>query len=170
MEEINNRFDQLIQTFFGNTSGATAGNAWSRFAPPIDVEETDNAYVVEIDLPNVNPEDVTIEMRGEELRVTGRFQERERTGVVRRQSRPTGDFEYLVDLPSDIDPNRVDATYDSGVLTLTVGKAQDNQPRRIEIREMRGQQQARQIRQGNEATGQGQPVQQQSGRDAAQST
>jgi HSP20 family protein len=168
MEEINNRFDQLIQTFFENTSGATAASAWSRLAPPIDVEETDNAYVVEIDLPNVSPEDVTIEMRGEELRVAGRFQQRERTGVVRRQSRPTGDFEYLVDLPSDIDPSRVEATYDSGVVTVTVGKAQDAQPRRIEIREVRGHQQARQIAQGDEATGDKQRAQQQRGRGDAQ--
>jgi hypothetical protein len=47
-----------------------------------------------------------------------------------------------VDLPSDIDPNRVEATYDNGVLTVTVGKARDAQPRRIEISGTQGRQQA----------------------------
>jgi hypothetical protein len=59
---------------------------------------------------------------------------------VRRQNRPIGDFEYVVDLPSDIDPNRVEATYGNGVLRITVGKTQEAQPRRIEIRASGGQQ------------------------------
>jgi HSP20 family protein len=140
MEEINSRFNQLVRTFFGDTSGAAGAAAWSPLAPPVDVEETDSAYVVDVDLPNVNPDDVTIEMRGEELRISGKYQQREHAGVVRRQNRPVGDFEYVVDLPSDIDPNQVGAMYDTGVLTITVGKAQEAQPRRIEIRKSQGQQ------------------------------
>jgi HSP20 family protein len=139
MEEINNRFGQLIQSFFGDTGG---GTAWAPLAAPVDIEETDDAYIVDIDLPNVNPQDVTVEMRGDELRVTGEYREREREGVVRRHNRPAGEFEYVVDLPSDIDPNRVEAAYDSGVLMVTVGKARDAQPRRIEVRGSRGQQES----------------------------
>jgi HSP20 family protein len=141
--DINNRFDQLIRSFFGDGPGLTAAGDLSPLAAPVDVEETDNAYTVDIDLPNVNPEEVTIEMRGEELRVSGQFQQQERSGVVRRQNRPQGEFEYVIDLPSDIDPNRVDATYDRGVLTITVAKAQDAHPRRIEIRSAQGQQSGR---------------------------
>ena len=130
MEDINRRYGDLIQTFFSDPIGLIG----TAVTPPVDIEETDDAYVVDVDLPSVRPEDVNIEMRGEELRVSGQVQQRERTGVVRRQNRPTGEFEYLVDLPSDIDPNRVDAMYRNGVLTVTVGKAQNAQPRRIEIR------------------------------------
>jgi HSP20 family protein len=140
MDDINDRFGQLVQSVFGITPGLAAPAAWSALAVPVDVEETDDAYVVDVDLPNVNPEDVNIEMRGEELRISGQFQQHERSGVLRRQNRPTGDFEYVVDLPSDIDPNRVEATYDNGVLTVTVGKAQDAQPRRIEISGSQGRQ------------------------------
>jgi HSP20 family molecular chaperone IbpA len=118
----------------------------SPLAPPVDIEETDDAYIVDIDLPNVNPEDVTLEMRGEELRISGEHPQRDRSGVVRRQNRPMGDFEYVVDLPSDIDPNRVEATYENGVLRITVGKTQEAQPRRIEIRASGGQQRIGQAR------------------------
>jgi HSP20 family protein len=163
MDEINNRFSQLIQTFFGDTSGVTGGSSWSPLAPPVDIEETDDAYVVDIDLPNVNPEDVTIEMRGEELRILGRFQQRERTGIVRRQNRPAGEFEYTVDLPSDIDANRVEATYDGGVLRVTVDKAPDAHPRRIEIRGAREQ---RELGQGDQP----QAGQRDDQREAAQAT
>jgi HSP20 family protein len=162
MEDINNRFNQLIQTFFGDMPGLTRLGGWSAIAP-IDVEETDDAYIVDINVPNMNPEETAIEMRGEELRVAGRFQERKRTGVVRRQNRPEGDFEYLVDLPSDIDPDRVEATYENGVLTVTVGKKRDAQPRRIEIRAGQDGQQSGQGN-GQQAAGRGQ----RNGRDTAQ--
>jgi HSP20 family protein len=127
IQQTDDRLSQLIRTLFGEMG------TWSPTVMPVDIEETDDAYLVDVDLPNVNPGEVTLEMRGEELRIAGRFQQRERTGVVRRQNRPEGDFEYLVDLPGDIDPDQVDATYDSGVLTIKVGKARETQPRRIEI-------------------------------------
>jgi HSP20 family protein len=137
MEDINTRFGQLIQSFFQDSSGPSTATGWSTL-PAVDIEETDDAYVVDVDMPNVNPDDVTLEMRGEELHIAGTTHQRERTGVMRRQNRPTGAFEWLVDLPSDIDPNRVEATYDSGVLTVRVGKTRGAQPRRIAIRTERG--------------------------------
>jgi HSP20 family protein len=133
MEDINTRFGQLIQSFFQDPSGMSTAGAWSTL-PAVDIEETDDAYVVDVDVPNVSPDDVTLEMRGEELHISGTTHQRERTGVMRRQNRPTGAFEWVVDLPGDIDPSRVEATYDSGVLTIRVGKTRGAQPRRIEIR------------------------------------
>jgi HSP20 family protein len=141
MEEINNRFSQLIRSFFGDGQSMTRMGGWSAMTLPVDVEETDDAYVVDIDLPNVDPHNVTIEMRGEELRISGEFEQPERAGVMRQQNRRSGQFEYLIDLPSDVDPNRVDATYHNGVLTVTAGKAQGSQTRRIEIHEPQEQQQ-----------------------------
>ena len=147
MEEINNRFNQMIRSFLGDTAGMARAGSWSTMAMPVDIEETDDAYIVDMDLPNVNPHDVSIEMRGEELRISGEFQQPERGGVVRQQNRRTGEFEFMVDLPSDIDPNMVDATYHNGVLTVKAGKAKDSQPRRIEIREVQERQQLGQNRQ-----------------------
>src|SRR5256885_1357240 len=85
MEDINRRYGDLIQTFFSDPIGLIG----TAVTPPVDIEETDDAYVVDVDLPSVRPEDVNIEMRGEELRISGQVQQRERTGVVRRQNRPT---------------------------------------------------------------------------------
>lgn len=158
VEELNTRFGQLIQSLIGGDAGIGAAAGWS---PPVDVEETEDAYVVDVDLPNVNPEDVSLEMRGEELRISGAFEERGRGGVVRRQGRQTGEFEYMIDLPSDIDSEQVQAAYSNGVLTVTVPKASDAQPRRIEI-QAQGDQQGQQ-RLGQQQTGQ------QSGRPTGQS-
>jgi HSP20 family protein len=153
MEEINNRFNQLIRSFLGDTQGLTRAGGWSRMALPVDIEETDETYVIDIDLPNVEPHQVNIEMRGEELRISGEFEQPERSGTVRQQNRRTGEFEYVVDLPGDIDSNRVDATYHNGVLRVTVGKAKDSQPRRIEVRETQERQQIGQDRRQQQASG-----------------
>lgn len=103
----------------------------------------------------MDPSDVNLEIRGEELRISGSFQERERGGVVRRQNRQTGEFEYTVDLPSDVDASRVEATYNNGVLTVSVGKRRDARSRRIEIQGK----QSKQVRPGQAGqagtTGQG---------------
>src|SRR3954453_18328069 len=119
MDDINSRFARLVQVFMGDNPEVT-GPAISPLVPPIDVEETENAYIVDVDLPNVDPSDINLEMRGEELRISGTFQQRERGGVVRRQNRQAGEFEYAVDLPSDVNPDSVEAMYDNGVLTVTV--------------------------------------------------
>ena len=141
MEEINSRFNQMIRSFFGDTAGMARAGGWTTVTLPVDIEETDDAYVIDIDLPNVNPHDVDIEIRGEELRISGEFQQPERTGVVRQRNRRAGEFEYMVDLPSDIDQDRIVATYHNGVLRGTVGKTQDSMPRRIEVREVQDMQQ-----------------------------
>ncbi|MEV4509240.1 Hsp20/alpha crystallin family protein [Dactylosporangium sp. NPDC049525] len=162
VDELNSRFGQLIQSLISGEAGIGGSAGWS---PPVDVEETEDAYVVDVDLPNVNPEDVNLEMRGEELRISGAFEERSRGGVVRRQGRQTGEFEYMIDLPSDIDSDRVQAAYSNGVLTVTVPKTRNAQPRRIEIQaqgDQQGDQQGRQ-RQGQQQTGQQQTGQQQTG-------
>ena len=160
VDELNSRFGQLIQSLIGGEAGIGGSAGWS---PPVDVEETEDAYVVDVDLPNVNPEDVSLEMRGEELRISGAFEERSRGGVVRRQGRQTGEFEYMIDLPSDIDSDRVQAAYSNGVLTVTVPKARNAQPRRIEI-QAQGDQQGDQ--QGRQRPGQQQTGQQQTGQSA----
>jgi HSP20 family protein len=130
MSERMRRF--LDQTFgsFGWTPPLIERAGW---APPVDLEELDDAYVVEADLPGVRREDVDIELVGNELAITGEVKEQERKGTVRRQSRRTGRFEYRLSLPSHVDPEKVEATLSDGVLKLRVPKSERAQRRRIEI-------------------------------------
>jgi HSP20 family protein len=125
----------LIQSFFADPlAGIPAVPAVPVWVPPVDIEETQDSYILEMDLPGVKPEDVNIELRdSNELRITGQYRERERAGTMRRQSRRSGPFEYDVILPSEVDPGKVDATLEDGVLTVRLGKAQP-QARRIEVK------------------------------------
>jgi HSP20 family protein len=127
--DMNERFNRMVQAILGEGNGI-----WPMAVPPIDIEETEDAYVVDIDLPNVNPSDVELEILGDGLRLTGHRSEREHEGRVRRHDRPSGGFEYLVDLPGEVDPDRIEARYGNGVLTVTAGRTRDAGPRRVEIR------------------------------------
>jgi HSP20 family protein len=102
------------------------------FTPPVDIEETDDAYVIEADLPGAKREDVNIELEGNELQVTGEIKQRE--GRFRRRTRRVGEFELRVVLPDGVDGSGVDAKLDHGVLTVRVPKAEKAQRRKIDVK------------------------------------
>jgi HSP20 family protein len=103
------------------------------WVPAADVIDTDDAYVVEMELPGVKSDDINIEVNGNELTVTGEIKQRERKGVLRRGTRRVGEFLYRVALPGDLDPDNVEARLAEGVLTIRVPKSEAAKPRRIEI-------------------------------------
>jgi HSP20 family protein len=106
------------------------GDLW---APPADIEETEDAWIIEADLPGTRAEDVNIDVEDGELVISGEIVERERRGVLRRRTRRSGAFELRVSVPADIDPDQVKASMDNGVLTVTIPKPERARPRRIEI-------------------------------------
>ena len=103
------------------------------FIPLADVEETDDAYHVEIELPGVKKDDVTIEVTGRRLTVSGERKEKERVGILRRRTRSVGRFYYEVVLPGEVDEDGIHPNLDEGVLTVAVPKAASERPRRIKI-------------------------------------
>jgi HSP20 family protein len=129
VEDLYDGMGRLMQDFLGDGTSPTV------VAAPMDVEETDDAYVVDLELPGVRREDIDIQLRDNQLRITGEIKERERKGLLRRRERRVGQFEHVVTLPGDVDPNSVDATLADGILSVCVGKAHKTQPRRIEVRE-----------------------------------
>ncbi|MDN3296404.1 Hsp20/alpha crystallin family protein [Streptomyces ficellus] len=127
--DLYERMGQLWQSAVPGGGGLMAGT----WAPLADLEETDDAYVVEVDLPGVKKEDITIELNAGELSVHGELKEKERTGVLRSRTRRTGQFDYRVMLPQDTDEEGVTAELSEGVLTVKIPKAEKAKPRRIEI-------------------------------------
>lgn len=103
------------------------------FTPPADVEETDDAYVVDIELPGVRKEDLDIEIAGRRLSVRGERKEKERVGILRRRERTVGQFRYEVTLPGDVEDDGIAANLDGGVLTVRVPKPASERPRRIPV-------------------------------------
>ena len=132
LEQLTERMRQLFDQTVGFPwpSPGTGTGGWT---PLVDVEETDDAYVVEAELPGIKREEIAIELLANELALTGEVARRERSGTMRRQARRTGRFEYRVTLPDQVDPDKVEATLADGVLTIRIPKAQQAQRRRIEV-------------------------------------
>jgi HSP20 family protein len=101
--------------------------------PRFDIEETEEAWIVEAELPGVKRKDVNVEVRDGELLVSGEIKERERRGILRHRARHTGEYEIRVALPGDVDPGRVDASIEDGVLTVHIPKPEREKPRKIEV-------------------------------------
>jgi HSP20 family protein len=76
---------------------------------------------------------ITIEAGQNELHISGQVIEKERTGVMRHRMRRTGQFSYRVALPSGTDPDKISASHNDGVLTVTVPRTEASRPRRIDI-------------------------------------
>jgi len=103
------------------------------FVPSGDVEETDEGYVVEVELPGVKKDDIELSLEGRRLRVEGVRKEKERTGILRRRTRAVGRFRYEIVLPGPVDEERVSASLGDGVLTVLVPKAASERQRRIRV-------------------------------------
>jgi HSP20 family protein len=130
--ELQRLNDQLSRSLEG--WGDLSSVLSDAFTPLADVEETDDAYVVEIELPGVKKGDVDISMEGRRLTVSGERKEKERTGVLRRRTRSVGRFHYEIVLPGEVDEGAVSASLDGGVLTIRVPKRESDRPRRIQVK------------------------------------
>lgn len=103
------------------------------FTPLADIEETDTAWTVELELPGVKKKDIEVESHGQTLVISGERKEKDRTGVLRQRRRVTGSFRYEVTLGGDLDADAITAKLSDGELTITVPKAEQDQPHKIEI-------------------------------------
>jgi len=130
-DDLFRRMSNLWESSVGRgMTPMTGGMAW---VPPADVSETEDAYLVEVDLPGMRREDIDIEISGQELMISGECKEREDRGTMRTQTRRTGRFEYATTLPADADGERINANLSDGVLTVTIPKTEAAKPRHIEI-------------------------------------
>jgi HSP20 family protein len=130
-EDIYDRMSQLMNFAFGLTPADFGDTPWSPFA---DLSETDEAYVVKVELPGVHKDQLEVQLQDRELIITGQVPEESGDGRRRhRSSRRTGRFEYRTYLPGEVKADAVTAQLSDGVLTVTVPKSETAKPREIEI-------------------------------------
>jgi HSP20 family protein len=127
--EMSRLFDDFVPTRTGEDRES------SIWAPRADLSETDDAYVIAIDLPGVSRDDLEITVEDGTLKVSGERSMREETqsGQFYRIERAYGRFFRSFNFGSNVDPDRIEASFDDGVLTIRAGKAEERKPRRIEV-------------------------------------
>jgi HSP20 family protein len=131
LEQLHDQMGRFMEGFTGPL-GTANGGVW---IPLADVEETEDAWIIEAELPGVDRKDVNVEERESELVITGDIKQKEREGILRRRTRRTGRFEFRVMLPGQFAEDQIEANLHDGVLTVRVPKSEQGRPRRIEVKD-----------------------------------
>ncbi len=102
---------------------------------PLDVFQTDNDVVVKASLPGFKPEEVDISITGDTLTIKGERKEEkeEKEKDYLMKERYYGSFSRTVTLPVEIQSDKSEATFENGVLTLTMPKAEEVKPKQIKV-------------------------------------
>jgi HSP20 family protein len=102
------------------------------FQPATDIVEAPDAVVLKFDMPGVTRENVDITVDQGTLTVAGKAEPEESGQAVYRETY-VGDYRRQFTLAADVDPEKITAVMNDGVLTVTIGKAERAKPKRIEI-------------------------------------
>jgi HSP20 family protein len=103
-------------------------------APLGALEERDDEFVLELDVPGVDRKDIAVDVTGRRVSVHGTRTAKQRDGVLRHSTVSTGTFAYEVTLPAPIEDGRVSAMLKDGVLTVTIPKGSEAKTTKIEVK------------------------------------
>ncbi len=129
-QEMENMFERVTGERLPN------GESLKMWAPRVDIEETDKEITVKADLPGVDPKDVEITVMGDVLTLSGEKKEEkeEKKKNFRRVERFEGKFYRQIALPAGADPDNVNATSSKGVITITIPKKVELQPKKVSVK------------------------------------
>ena len=120
---------------FSDTPTHSRGAALRRYVPAMDLVDTGESFVLKADLPGLSESDVSIEVRDNVLTVSGerKSEHEDRKAGYYRVERSYGSFRRSLTLPEGVDPTAVTATFDKGVLEVTIPKPEQQAPRKVQI-------------------------------------
>ena len=135
--QMREEMDRLFNQFLRRGEGEEATLAQGLWAPPVDIYETDNAFMLKAELPGFTKEDVSIEIHENQLIIRGeRKRETEaKEDQYHRLERAYGRFERAFWLPTTVDAEHIQATFNNGVLELRLPKSPAAKPKQIPITE-----------------------------------
>jgi HSP20 family protein len=127
-----NEMDRMLERFAGSVPRRFAQAAY----PALNLWEDSDKLCVEAELPGFELDDLEIFVNGgKQLTIKGQRQQMAAEGGVwHRQERSFGDFERTIELPHDVDADKVSAELKQGVLTIALPKREEAKPRRIAVK------------------------------------
>jgi len=139
-----NEMNRLFNTFFEPGQGGNGGSAGAgrRWIPAMDLVETEDDFVLRADLPGLTEKDVNIELEDNVLTISGerKAEHEERKEGYYRIERASGSFSRTLTLPEGVDPQKVQANFDRGVLEVRIPKPEQRKPRKVTISAVGGAQ------------------------------
>ncbi len=129
-DQMNRMFDQSISSYGREPVSA---RTW---APPVDITETEDAITLHVEVPGINPEDINIQVEGGTITIKGerKFEKEEKGTQFVRTERTYGLFQRSFTLGLPIKQQEVEATYNDGVLTVMLPKAEEVKPKQVQVK------------------------------------
>ncbi len=130
--DLQRGINELFEGSFGTPRGEVALRAWT---PSVDVYEDENAFLIKLDLPEVNRDDVKVSLNENTLSISGerRFENEQKRENYHRVERSYGQFYRSFTLPPNVDTTAIDAKFKDGVLRLTLPKKEETKPKQIDV-------------------------------------
>lgn len=127
-------FDEMARAL-GPFSGLGRESARSTGVfPPVNIYDDGQAFLVRAEIPGLNRDGLEVSVKGEELTLKGERQAFEaRSASYHRRECGSGQFSRVVTLPQAVDPDRISATYQNGILEIVLPRTPETQPRRIAV-------------------------------------
>jgi HSP20 family protein len=128
-DELNSFFDTPFWSGLGRT-----GQLFTGWSPALDLHESGDHFVAVVELPGMRKEDIDISLHDGALTISGeRKREKSNNGETARTERYVGTFRRSISLPTRVDPSKVSATYQDGILKVTLPKAEEAKPKQIQV-------------------------------------
>ncbi|AFZ43662.1 heat shock protein Hsp20 [Halothece sp. PCC 7418] len=130
-QEMNRVFDNL-----GYSPLARKEDGLTNFVPPAEMEETEEAVHIRLEVPGIHPEDIDIQASAESVSIRGERKSESRTeekGIKRTEFR-YGSFQRVIPLSTRINHNEVEAEYKNGVLELTLPKVEEAKQKAVKVK------------------------------------
>jgi HSP20 family protein len=129
-DELNSFFDMPFWSGLDRT-----GQLFTGWSPALDLYESGDHFVVVVELPGMRKEDIEISWHDGALTISGeRKREKSSNGeTAQRTERYVGTFRRSIALPSRVDPSKVSATYQDGILKVTLPKTEEAKPKQIQV-------------------------------------
>jgi len=110
--------------------------AISSWTPAVDITEHDDQFVVKVELPGVNKDDVKIMLENNILTIRGEKKQEKETKKenYHRVERSYGSFQRSFTLPTTVKSDKIDAVYKDGILQIALPKAEEAKPKQIEVK------------------------------------
>ncbi len=128
-------FDDFVERFFGEEPLSTHGIFGRAFSPVVDIVENDNDIIVRAEIPGMEQKDLDVNLAGDVLTIKGekKAEHEERGDNFHRIERSYGSFSRSFSLPCEVQADKVEASYKSGVLTLKLPKSEGCKQKAVKI-------------------------------------
>jgi len=129
LERLRDEMNGLLSSDWRPQFGSIA-----RTGPLLNLYETPEDYVVVAEIPGADRKKLDVSITAGTLSLKGEYKPRTEEAEWVREERAKGEFHRVVSLTGEIDPNKVDATYKDGILTVHVAKAEAARPKQIQVK------------------------------------